>query len=78
VLSRDDRVSLALLSATELPLVVAITDIGVQTGNLEPALAAALVGAAMLSVFVLPTAALARLAPATVGVPLAVAPVEDG
>ncbi len=49
-----DRVSLGLYLATELPLVVVITGIGVQTGRLRSATAAALVGAAMLSVLTLP------------------------
>jgi Kef-type K+ transport system membrane component KefB len=50
--------SLALFASTALPMVVAITSIGVQTGKLEEDLAAALVGAAMISVAVFPLAAL--------------------
>ena len=43
-----------LLSATALPLVVAITEIGLDTGRMKPQNAAALVGAAMLSVLIFP------------------------
>jgi hypothetical protein len=50
---------LALLSATALPLVVAITQIGLDTGRMKPENAAALVGAAMLSLLVFPFVALA-------------------
>jgi hypothetical protein len=61
---RPDLVRLVLLSATQLPLVVAITDLGVAAGELTTATAASLVGAAMASVFLLPAVALARAAPA--------------
>lgn len=53
------RVALGLLSATQLPLVVAITDIGVRSERMQPDTAAALVGAAMVSVLLFPIAALA-------------------
>ncbi|MDT0613488.1 cation:proton antiporter [Streptomyces lancefieldiae] len=53
-LTRPDRTALALLSSTCLPLVVAITTIGVEQELLGRDRAAALVGAAMLSVLVLP------------------------
>lgn len=49
---------LGLLSASALPLVVAITSIGVETGELAPDTAASLVGAAMLSVLIFPVIAL--------------------
>ena len=52
-----DRVRLALLSATALPLIVAITQIGLKTGVMLPQNAAALVGAGLLSVLVFPMAA---------------------
>lgn len=48
------RAPLALMSATALPLVVVLTAIGQETGALDGALSASLVGAAMLSVLVLP------------------------
>lgn len=50
---------LALFSATALPLVVAITEIGVATGDLARDTAASMVGAAMLSVLLFPLLALA-------------------
>jgi Kef-type K+ transport system membrane component KefB len=52
---------LALLSASALPLVVAITEVGVRTGELASDTAASLVGAAVLSVLIFPSAALALL-----------------
>ncbi|MFF1683768.1 cation:proton antiporter [Streptomyces sp. NPDC058254] len=53
-LGRGDRKALTLLASTALPLVVAITTIGVDDGVLKPNDAAALVGAAMISVLVFP------------------------
>jgi Kef-type K+ transport system membrane component KefB len=58
-LPRRDRASLALFSATALPLVVVITGIGLDTGRMRPENAAALVGAALLSVLIFPLAAFA-------------------
>ncbi len=55
-----DRAALAFFLATQLPLVVVITSIGVETKRLNPSTAAALVGAAMVSVLVYPMIA-ARL-----------------
>jgi Kef-type K+ transport system membrane component KefB len=52
------RVSLALLSATQLPLVVAIAEIGLRSEKLSAETAAALVGAGMASVLLFPFAAL--------------------
>jgi hypothetical protein len=52
---------LGLLSASALPLVVAITSIGVETGELATDTAASLVGAAMLSVLIFPVVALGLL-----------------
>ena len=49
-----DLIPLALFSATALPLVVVITSLGVSTGRMRPANAAALVGAGMLSVLLFP------------------------
>jgi Kef-type K+ transport system membrane component KefB len=51
-LPKNDRWPLALLSATQLPLVVAITSIGLDTGKMRPSTAAALVSAAVLTVLV--------------------------
>ncbi|CAN3993103.1 cation:proton antiporter [Methylocystis bryophila] len=53
-----DLTPLGLLSATTLPLVVAITYLGTRTGHMLPENATALVGAAVLSVAVFPTLAL--------------------
>jgi hypothetical protein len=58
-LARWDLPPLALYSATALPLVVAITELGVSIGRMRRENAAALVGAAMLSVLIFPLAALA-------------------
>lgn len=60
-LSGRERSALALLSGTQLPLVVVITSIGVSAGRMLPVNAAGLVGAAMLSVLIYPTIALAIL-----------------
>lgn len=54
--------SLAFLSATGLPLIVAITTIGVSMGEMRSSTAAALVGAGMISVILFPLFGLA-LAP---------------
>ncbi|PVW04177.1 cation/H(+) antiporter [Microbacterium sp. Gd 4-13] len=52
--SQRDRVALGMLGATALPIVVAVTGIGVADGTLDAGTAAALVGAAMLSVLLYP------------------------
>jgi Kef-type K+ transport system membrane component KefB len=59
VLSARDRAALAFYSATELPLVVAITTIAVDGGKMRASTAAGLVGAAMLSTLVYPFVGLA-------------------
>jgi len=59
VLSARDRAALAFYSATELPLVVAITTIATETGHMRTSTAAGLVGAAMLSTLVFPFVGLA-------------------
>ncbi|MEV6313040.1 cation:proton antiporter [Streptomyces sp. NPDC051840] len=53
-LGRPDRTGLALFASTCLPLVVAITTIGVDQKILASNEAASMVGAAMLSVLILP------------------------
>jgi len=60
-LPRPQRVPLALFSATGLPLIVVITDLGIAQGRMIPENAAALVGAGMLSVLLLPMLGLNRL-----------------
>ena len=54
-----DRSALAFYSATELPLVVAITGLAVEAGHMKTSTAAGLVGAAMLSTLVFPFVGLA-------------------
>jgi Kef-type K+ transport system membrane component KefB len=53
-LGARDRAALAFYSATELPLVVAITTIATEQGHMETSTAAGLVGAAMLSTLIYP------------------------
>jgi Kef-type K+ transport system membrane component KefB len=52
------RVALGLFSATQLPLVVVIAEIGVKSGRLSQETAASLVGAGMASVLLFPITAL--------------------
>jgi Kef-type K+ transport system membrane component KefB len=59
VLAARDRAALAFYSATELPLVVAITTIATETGHMKTSTAAGLVGAAMLSTLIFPFVGLA-------------------
>mgnify|MGYP005812325071 CR=1 FL=1 len=54
ILGLRDRAALAFYSATELPLVVAITTIAVEAGKMHSSTAAGLVGAAMLSTLIFP------------------------
>lgn len=56
--SRRDLAATALLGATGLPIIVAVTAIGVDAGDLSSGTAAALVGAGMLSVLLFPLIAL--------------------
>lgn len=60
-LSKNERWPFALYSATALPMVVAISAIGVHTGRMRSDVAAALVGAGLLSVLLFPTIAGALL-----------------
>ena len=55
---RHDRLPLMLTSATALPLVVAVTEIGLEEGRMLPENAAALVGAGMVSVLLFPLIAI--------------------
>jgi Kef-type K+ transport system membrane component KefB len=59
VLGARDRMALAFYSATELPLVVAITTIATDEGHMRTSTAAGLVGAAMLSTLIYPFVAMA-------------------
>jgi Kef-type K+ transport system membrane component KefB len=65
--SLRDRAALAFYSATELPLVVAITTIATESGHMRTSTAAGLVGAAMLSTLVFPFVAAALRGSATDG-----------
>lgn len=56
-LTRGERLPFALYSATALPLVVAISHVGVKSGFMLPEIGAALVAAGMLSVLIFPTLA---------------------
>jgi Kef-type K+ transport system membrane component KefB len=58
-LAARDRAALAFYSATELPLVVAITTIATESDHMKSSTAAGLVGAAMLSTLVFPFVGLA-------------------
>src|SRR3954451_11238296 len=49
-----DRTALGIFSARELPLVVAITTLALEAGEMHPSTAAALVGAAIISTLVFP------------------------
>jgi len=69
VLRRGQRLAFALFSATTLPLVVVIVDLGLTAHLIEPATAAALEAAAVLSVLAFPTAAFRLLDRQPGGVP---------
>jgi Kef-type K+ transport system membrane component KefB len=54
ILGLRDRAALAVFCATELPLVVAITTLAQNAGDMRPSTASALVGAAIISTLVFP------------------------
>jgi Kef-type K+ transport system membrane component KefB len=56
-LTGTERVRLALLTATTLPLLVALTHVGLANGTMRPENAAALVGAGVASVLLFPAVA---------------------
>ena len=56
--TRKDRTALVLFSGTGLPIIVAVTAIGIDQKFLEVGTASALVGAGMLSVLIFPLVAL--------------------
>jgi Kef-type K+ transport system membrane component KefB len=58
-LDLNQRLQMTLLTATALPLLVALAAIGLSTGDMLPENAAALVGAGVLSVIVFPGVAVA-------------------
>lgn len=63
-LAKSGRNALALFASTQLPMVVVITNIGVQVGAIKTSTAAALVTAGMLSVLIFPLLALRLARPA--------------
>jgi Kef-type K+ transport system membrane component KefB len=58
-LPRTQRLQMMFITATALPLLVALSEIGLRNGTMLPQNAAALVGAGVLSVIVYPAAAVA-------------------
>jgi Kef-type K+ transport system membrane component KefB len=56
-LDGNERWQMVFLTATALPLLVALSEVGVESGLMPPENAAALVGAGALSVLVFPLAA---------------------
>jgi hypothetical protein len=56
-LSVPDRRALALYASTGLPLIVAVTTLGIAAGQMRASTAAGLVGAGMVSVLVYPVVA---------------------
>ncbi|MGD0180058.1 MAG: cation:proton antiporter [Terriglobales bacterium] len=70
-LAKEDRIPFVFYSATSLPLLIAIGEIGVQTGRMMPDNAAAIVGAGMLSILLFPITALLSRRYAAVPTPIA-------
>ncbi len=64
-----ERTQTALVSATALPVLVALAEIGLRNGTMLPANAAALVGAGVLTVLLLPAAAVSLHRPEDAAVP---------
>lgn len=58
-LAAVQRIQMTLLTATALPLLVALSEIGLSTGHMLPENAAALVGAGVVSVIAFPAVAVA-------------------
>lgn len=76
--TKRDRIAVGLMGATGLPIIVAVTAIGVDEGVITSAAASVLVGAGMLSVLVLPIVAMAiRRRSTGAPVPEKTAAVED-
>ena len=63
VLSRRERTQTAVVTATALPVLVALAEIGVRNGTMLRENAAALVGAGVLTVLLLPALAVALQRP---------------
>ena len=70
-LARSELAPLALSSSVaSLGIVVVVTSVGLKSGHLDPDIAQALIGAALLSLLVCPTAARVLLARAQAGSPV--------
>ena len=82
VLKARQRVEMTFITATTLPLLIALVEIGQRDGVMLPATAAALVGAGVLSVLVYPQIAVAlhrsALTPADAGLTTAPPPAGTG
>jgi len=61
LIGRERVLPAALLQATSLPFIVAATAIGLELGVIDPAGAAALIAAGLLSVVAFPALAVGRL-----------------
>jgi hypothetical protein len=57
ILPARQRIEMTFITATSLPLLIALAEIGQQDGVMLPATAAALVGAGVLSVLIFPLVA---------------------
>jgi Kef-type K+ transport system membrane component KefB len=82
VLPTRQRVEMTFITATSLPLLIALAEIGQQDGVMLPATSAALVGAGVLSVLIYPLVAVglhrgAALTPADVAIPARQASVAE-
>ena len=75
-LAMRERVQLMLCTATSLPLIVALTQIGLASDTMLPENAAALVGAGVLSVLLFPLTAVLLKRPDPSGEPQPVTPRE--
>jgi Kef-type K+ transport system membrane component KefB len=78
VLPLRQRAEMTFITATALPLLVALAEIGLRDGRMLPANAAALVGAGVLSVLVFPAVAMALAGKGGgLGAPLAAEPAPE-
>ena len=74
---RQSRRALALLSSTQLPLVLAITALATTAGRMSPSIAADLVGAALLSTLIFPLLGLRIRQSDPVTMPRQTVPLQD-
>jgi len=73
-LPRIERVQLMFLTATALPLLIALTEVGVTKGTMNPAMQASVIGAGVLSVLLFPLIAVTLQRRKTVSATLAAQP----